>query len=56
VLLQDRKWEVSREYGILATPVAFLIGEDGVIARDAAVGRDALSALVRDGRGGQEEE
>jgi peroxiredoxin len=46
VLLQDRKWKVSKEYGILATPVAFLIGEDGVIARDAAVGRDAILALV----------
>jgi peroxiredoxin len=56
VLLQDRKWKVSREYGTLATPAAFLIGEDGVIARDAAVGRDAILALVRDRRGGQKEE
>ena len=56
VLLQDRKWKVSKEYGILATPAAFLIGEDGVIARDAAFGRDALLALVRDRRGGQREE
>ncbi len=48
VLLQDRKWKVSKEYGILATPAAFLIGEDGVIARDAAVGRDAILALVRE--------
>ena len=48
VLLQDRKWKVSKEYGILATPVAFLIGGDGVIARDAAVGRDAILALVRE--------
>jgi peroxiredoxin len=56
VLLQDRKWKVSKEYGILATPAAFLIGEDGVIARDAAVGRDAILALVRDRRSGQKEE
>jgi hypothetical protein len=47
---------VLKEYGIPATPVAFLIGEDGVIARHAAVGRDALLALVRDRRGGQKEE
>jgi peroxiredoxin len=52
VLLQDRKWKVSKEYGTLATPAAFLIGEDGVIAKDAAVGRDAILALVRDGRRG----
>jgi hypothetical protein len=53
VLIQDRKWKVSNEYGILATPVAFLIGENGDIARDAAVGRDAILALIRDGRGSQ---
>ncbi len=55
VLLQDRKWKVSREYGILATPAAFLIGEDGVIAKEAAVGRDAILALVHESRGGQKE-
>jgi peroxiredoxin len=56
VLLQDRKWKVSKEYRTLATPAAFLIGEDGVIASDAAVGRDAIVALVREGRRGQKEE
>jgi peroxiredoxin len=56
VLLQDRKWKVSKEYGTLATPVAFLIGEDGVIARGPAVGRDAILALLRDGRGSQKGE
>jgi peroxiredoxin len=52
VLLQDRKWKVSKEYGTLATPAAFLIGEDGVITKDAAVGKDAVLALALDGRGG----
>jgi peroxiredoxin len=56
VLLQDRKWKVAKEYGTLATPVAFLIGEDGVIVRDPAFGRDAIVALLRDGRGSQKEE
>jgi peroxiredoxin len=56
VLLQDRKWKVAKEYGILATPAAFLVSEDGMIARDAAVGRDAILALVRDDRGGHKEE
>ena len=50
VLLQDRKWKVSKAYDILATPAAFLIREDGVIARDPAVGRDAILTLVRNGR------
>ncbi len=54
VLLQDKKWKVSKEYGTLATPAAFLIGEDGVIIRDPAVGKDAILALLHDSRGSQE--
>lgn len=45
VALQQR-WEVSRAYGIFATPVAFLIDERGVIARDVALGPDAILALA----------
>jgi len=37
-------------------PAAFLMGECGVNAREAAVGGDAIWALIRDGRGGQKEE
>ncbi len=47
VVLQD-KWKLSKEYGIFATPVAFLIAENGVIARDVAVGKDAILALAAD--------
>jgi peroxiredoxin len=47
VVLQD-KWKLSKEYGIFATPVAFLIAEDGVIARDVAVGKDAILSLAAD--------
>jgi len=50
VLLQDKKWKVSKEYDMLATPAAFLIAEDGVIAKEPAVGRNAILALVRNGR------
>jgi peroxiredoxin len=46
VVLQD-KWKLSKEYGIFATPVAFLIGEDGVIAKEVAVGKEAILALAR---------
>lgn len=56
VLLQNKKWKGSKEYGILATPAAFLIGADGVITQDAAVGRDAILELVRDSRSSQKEE
>jgi len=45
VVLQD-KWKLSKEYGIFATPVAFLIAENGVIAKDVAVGKDAILDLA----------
>jgi len=47
----QRKWQLSKEYGTIATPAAFLIGQDGVIVKDAAVGRDAILALARSGVG-----
>ena len=51
VLIQDKKLKVSKAYDILATPARFLIGEDGLIARNPAVGKDAILALVRNGQG-----
>jgi len=45
VLLQ-RSWEISKQYGIFATPVAFLIDEDGVITQHVAMGADAICALA----------
>jgi peroxiredoxin len=46
VVLQ-KKWELSRQYGIFATPVAFLINEAGIIARDVAIGADAILELAQ---------
>jgi peroxiredoxin len=48
VVLQ-KKWELSKRYGIFATPVAFLINEEGVIARDVATGAEAILELVEHG-------
>ena len=45
VLLQ-RRWEVSRQYGIFAAPVGFLIDENGVIAKRVAQGIDQILALA----------
>ena len=42
----QRRWETSKEYGIFATPVAFLIGDDGVIERGVATGADEILALA----------
>ena len=47
VVVQDR-WKLSTQYGIFATPVAFLIDEQGVIARDVAVGSDQILALAHE--------
>lgn len=48
VVLQ-RNWEVSRDYAMFATPVGYLIDERGVIARDVAIGGDAIVRLVSAG-------
>lgn len=48
VLLQEG-WKLSIEYGIFATPAAFLIGEDGRIEKEAAVGASAILALAQAG-------
>jgi peroxiredoxin len=45
VLLQNH-WEVSREYAMFATPVGYLIDEQGVIAKDVAIGKSAILSLV----------
>jgi peroxiredoxin len=45
VLLQEQ-WEISRQYAMFATPVAYLIDENGVIAHDVAVGVEAILELM----------
>jgi peroxiredoxin len=39
-------WRVSKQYGIFATPVAFLIDEDGLIAAKVAKGREEILQLA----------
>jgi peroxiredoxin len=48
VVIQD-KWRLSKEYGIFSTPVAFLIDEQGVIAKDVAIGPNAILDLAQEG-------
>jgi len=45
VVLQ-RGWEVSREYGMFATPIAFMIDANGVIEANVAVGGEAILNLA----------
>jgi hypothetical protein len=45
VVLQ-RLWEISRLYGMFATPIGYLIDEQGILAADVAVGPEAIMALL----------
>jgi peroxiredoxin len=45
-VVMQRQWEISRDYGIFATPVAYLIDAEGIIAADVAVGNEAILALA----------
>jgi peroxiredoxin len=39
-------WKLSKEYGIFATPVAFLVDEEGVIERDVVRGPTEILAVA----------
>ena len=41
----QKQWEISREYGMFATPVAYLIDEAGIVAQDVAVGVEPILDL-----------
>ena len=43
----QRWWEISRLYGIFATPVAYSIDKHGVIAAHVAVGPEAILTLLK---------
>jgi peroxiredoxin len=45
-IVLQRQWEISREYGMFATPIGYLIDEQGVIASDVAVGVEPILALA----------
>jgi peroxiredoxin len=45
VVLQ-RQWEVSMLYGMFATPMAYLIDEQGLLATDVAAGVGPIQALM----------
>jgi peroxiredoxin len=47
VVLQHQ-WEISRRYAMFATPIAYLINEQGVIAADVAAGVEPILALLTD--------
>lgn len=42
----QRQWEISKLYAMFATPIAYLIDTEGVIAADVAVGVEPILALL----------
>jgi peroxiredoxin len=45
-VLRQKNWEISKLYGMFATPIGFLIDENGVIEKDVAVGPEPILDLV----------
>jgi peroxiredoxin len=42
----QKQWEVSLKYAMFATPIGYLIDEQGLLASDVAVGVEPIMALV----------
>jgi peroxiredoxin len=52
----QKKWEISKLYAMFATPIAYLIDEQGVIAGDVAIGPEPILDLMsREGVSSQKE-
>jgi hypothetical protein len=45
----QKQWEVSLKFAMFATPVGYLIDEQGILASDVAVGVGAILALAAEG-------
>ena len=45
-IVLQRHWEISRAYGMFATPIGYVIDRRGRLASDVAVGVDAILRLV----------
>jgi thiol-disulfide isomerase/thioredoxin len=44
-IVLQQKWEVSLKYAMFATPIGYLIDEEGILASDVAVGIEPILAL-----------
>ena len=45
-IVMQRQWEISLEYGMFATPIGYLIDEQGIVVKDVAVGVEPILALA----------
>ena len=46
-IVMQRQWEISKEYGMFATPIGYLIDEQGIVVHDVAVGVEPILALAQ---------
>ena len=45
-LVMQQQWEISKQYGMFATPIGYLIDDQGIVAKDVAVGVEPIMALA----------
>jgi hypothetical protein len=47
-IVLQKKWELSLQYAMFATPIGYLIDEQGILASDVAVGVEPILALAEE--------
>jgi peroxiredoxin len=47
-IVLQQKWEVSLKYAMFATPIGYLIDEEGILLSDVAVGVEPILALAEE--------
>ncbi len=48
-------WDISRQLGVVAVPAACVVGPDGHLESEIAVGQQSVQALLKRSRSGQTE-
>ena len=46
-IVLQKQWEISLQYAMFATPIAYLIDEQGILASDVTVGVEPILALAK---------
>jgi hypothetical protein len=46
-IVMQKQWELSLKYGMFATPIGYLIDEQGMLLSDVAVGVEPILALAK---------
>ncbi|HEX5104867.1 MAG TPA: redoxin domain-containing protein [Pirellulaceae bacterium] len=45
-IVMQQQWEISKQYGMFATPIGYLIDEQGILLSDVALGVEPILALA----------